>query len=63
MKKQITSKLLLSRETVRNLSERDLRGAVGGYSRDCQQPTVVSNCSPCPTDTCSDGSCGTAWCC
>jgi hypothetical protein len=62
MKKQITRKLELSKETLRNLSERDLKGAVGGISFICP-PTGISNCNPCPTESCSDGSCSTWRCC
>ena len=52
MKKKI-AKLQLSRETVRNLAEGDLKEAVGGISRtrctlydtcDCSIPTTVINC-------------------
>ena len=32
MKKQITSKLQLNKETLRNLSDRDLTGVVGGHT-------------------------------
>lgn len=62
MKKQITRKLELSKETLRNLSERDLKGAVGGISAICP-PTGISDCSPCPTESCSDGSCSSWRCC
>ena len=62
MKKQITDKLQLSKETLRNLSERDLKGAVGGVTQRCP-PTSATDCSPCPTETCSDGSCSTFTCC
>jgi hypothetical protein len=64
MKKQITSKLHLSKETLRNLSERDLQGAVGGVTFRCTnycQPTGPSDCAACPTESClTGGSCQTA---
>lgn len=69
MKKQITSKLHLNKETLRHLSARDLRAAVGGATAICTAnctPTGVSDCEPCPTETClSGGSCptGGANCC
>lgn len=59
MKKQITSKLQLNKETLRNLSDRDLTGVVGGHTATCQ-PTGVSLCEDCPTDSClSNGGCVT----
>jgi hypothetical protein len=68
MKKQITSKLHLSKETLRNLSERDLQGAVGGVVTSLCPPTGPSDCLACPTESCiSGGSCLTpttgAHCC
>lgn len=64
MKKQITSKLHLSKETLRHLSERDLQGAVGGITLRCTnycQPTGPSDCAACPTESClTGGSCQTA---
>jgi natural product precursor len=60
MKKQITSKLTLSKETLRNLSERDLSAVVGGHTATCQE-TGYSYCEECPTDSCiTGGSCTTA---
>lgn len=58
MKKQIVSKLHLSKETLRNLSERDLQGAVGGVTRvDCPE-TGMTQCFQCPTESClTGGSC------
>jgi hypothetical protein len=57
MKKQITSKLQLSKETLRHLSERDLEGALGGFSWTCI-PTGVTDCNVCPTESClTGGSC------
>ena len=35
MKKQFTSKLHLNKETLRNLSDRDLKSAIGGASFNC----------------------------
>ncbi|MFN7962457.1 MAG: class I lanthipeptide [Thermoanaerobaculia bacterium] len=46
MKKQLTQKLTLNKETLRNLSERDLKTAVGGITLRCTT-----------TETCTD-SCG-----
>jgi hypothetical protein len=50
MKKRITQKLELSKETLRNLSERDLQAAVGGASH-YVCPTEDPNCtaSGCPS--------------
>lgn len=67
-KKQLTMKLLLKKETLRNLSERDLRGAVGGGTAYCTsqycEPTDPSVCNACPTLTClSGGSCPTGVMC
>jgi hypothetical protein len=61
MKKQITQKLQLSKETLRHLSERDLKGAIGGATVGCGE-TGLSDCT-CPTVSCSDGSCFTWRCC
>ena len=59
MKKQITSKLHLNKETLRHLSERDLQGAVGGATLRCT-PTGLSDCQICPTESCiTGGSCTT----
>jgi len=53
MKKQITKKLSLSKETLRNLSERELSGVMGGFSGGCQNSdTDWSDCS-CITETCT----------
>jgi hypothetical protein len=60
-RKQITRKLHLNKETLRNLSESDLKNAVGGATFRC--PTGATDCGPCITETCSDGSCGTITCC
>lgn len=52
MKKQITKRLQLSKETLRNLSERDLQGAVGGFvifetrRSDCICITLGDSCPP-----------------
>ncbi|HEV7237615.1 MAG TPA: class I lanthipeptide [Thermoanaerobaculia bacterium] len=60
MKKQITSKLHLNKETLRNLSDRDLKGVVGGVTQHCP-PTGPSDCEDCPSESCiTGGSCGTA---
>jgi hypothetical protein len=61
MKKQITSKLSLNKETLRHLSERDLQAAVGGFATDLCPPTGPSNCDVCPSESClTGGSCLTA---
>jgi len=63
MKKQITKKLSLSKETLRNLSEREMVGVVGGFSRTCcNSCTDWSDCS-CPTDTCTDTCTDLSKCC
>ena len=62
MKREIHRKLTLSKETLRNLSERELSAAVGGATALCQ-PTGLSDCNPCPTESCSSGSCGSWRCC
>jgi hypothetical protein len=60
MKKQITNKLTLNKETLRHLSERDLQGAVGGVTLYACPPTGPSNCETCPTESClTGGSCET----
>lgn len=51
MKKQINQKLALSKATLRNLSERELGGVVGGVTQLCSGGT-----SSCCTDTCGN------WC-
>ena len=61
MKKQITNKLELNKETLRHLSERDLQNAVGGYSPACV-PTTVSDCLPCPSEACTSYRCGSSTC-
>lgn len=48
-KKQITRKLQLSRETLRSLSERDLKAVVGGVS---QFNTCKSDCYCISWDSC-----------
>jgi hypothetical protein len=61
MKKQITSKLHLNKETLRNLSDRDLKGVVGGIVTETCPPTAPSNCEECESESCITGlSCGTA---
>lgn len=52
MKKQFTSKLHLNKETLRNLSDRDLKSAIGGATFNCVD-TGLSICVECPTE----GSC------
>jgi hypothetical protein len=55
MKKQIAKKIALSKDTLRNLSEREMEGIVGGntFTRLCCSGGVSSCC----TDDCT-GSCG-----
>jgi natural product precursor len=57
MKKQI-KRLTLSKETLRNLSERDMQNAVGGatFWAGCSDATCITDC-----DTCSE-SCPTFRC-
>jgi hypothetical protein len=52
MKKQITGKLHLNKETLRNLSDRDLKSAIGGATFHCVE-TGQSYCVQCV----SEGSC------
>ena len=60
MKKQITTKLTLNKETLRNLSERDLSTVVGGFTWTCVE-TGLSICEICPSESCiTGGSCTTA---
>lgn len=64
MKKRIDKKLSLNKETLRNLSERDLGKAVGGITTVCSngcEPTLASDCV-CFTDDCTGGSsCPRTW--
>lgn len=55
MQKRI-SKLRVSRETLRNLSERELRGVAGGIctAAPCGYPTVSRTA---PASTCTDDCC------
>ncbi len=55
MKKQITSKLHLNKETLRHLSDRDLKSAIGGATYNCVE-TGMSYCQTCPTESCISGS-------
>jgi hypothetical protein len=56
MKKQIKKKLSLSKETLRNLSERELAGVVGATgSPCCNSCTDYSVCFRCVTDNCTFG--------
>jgi hypothetical protein len=67
MNKRSGSKISLNRETLRNLSNRDLLGAAAGIgtlidscrycdssSPDCTMATKVSDCH-CPSDPCTVG--------
>lgn len=55
MKRRIERKLNLSKETLRNLSEHDLKGVVGGTHRtvatDCTDYTCITECYNC-TESC-----------
>lgn len=57
-KKQLTMKFRLNKETLRDLSHRELSGVVGGGTAGCY-PTGTSECHECgPTVSClSGGSC------
>lgn len=48
MKKQFTTKLHLNKETLRNLSDRDLKSAIGGATWGCVD-TGYSFCIDCAT--------------
>ena len=64
-KQQITMKLRLNKETLRNLSDRDLKGIDGGVTARCSafcEPTGVSDCFQCGSWL-SDGSCPTGGAC
>lgn len=51
MKKQISRKISLSKETLRNLSEREIEGVVGGtFTRLC----CSGGASSCCTDDCTE---------
>lgn len=56
MKKRLEKKLSLSKETLRNLSERELTGVVGGFSRFC---STISECSDESCITCEGSVCTT----
>lgn len=60
MKIQTRRRLSLSKETLRNLSERELAAAVGGGTTTCcgttSGCTYASECF-CPTDSCGTISC------
>lgn len=58
MRKQIRKRLSLSKETLRNLSERELAGVVGGACtgtccNSCPPETCRSDCQ-CVTDACTE---------
>jgi hypothetical protein len=62
--KKINKRLSLSKETLRNLSERELTGVAGGATTTCSGTTsscTYDSCntcectSPCTTWGCSDG--------
>ena len=62
-RKQLAMKLRINKETLRNLSDRDLMGAVGGATALCTnycEPTGLSDCYECGgpgTTAFSGGSC------
>jgi hypothetical protein len=47
MNKKTSKKLILSAETLRNLSAPDLRQVVGQSALDCTATHVCSTCNPC----------------
>ena len=64
-KKQITMKLRLNKETLRNLSDNDHKLAVGGVTARCSAQnceTGFSDCQQCGSWL-SDGSCPTGGAC
>jgi hypothetical protein len=65
MKKKINMKLRLNKETLRNLTEQDLKAAAGGATAVCTrycEPTAVSDCYECGSYV-SGGSCPTGMAC
>ncbi len=66
MKKQIGRRLSLSKETLRNLSERELAAAVGGATTTCcgttSGCTYASECH-CATDSCTGYTTDCSNCC
>lgn len=67
-KKQITTKLSLRKETLRDLTERDMSAAAGGATALCTnycEPTGATDCYQCgPRTNLSGGSCPSgAFCC
>ncbi len=67
MKKRIGKKLSLSKETLRNLSERELGDVVGGntFTRLCCSGGMSSCCTDDCTTACTEGCsvpCGSAGC-
>lgn len=67
MKKKLTTKLRLSKETLRNLSDRETQEAVGGATAFCTAgcvPTGATECYECgPRTALSGGSCPTGMAC
>lgn len=59
MKKQLRKRLSLSKETLRNLSEREMSGVVGGITQTCCNScsdgcdTQLSDCR-CPSQFCTE---------
>ena len=49
MQKNRKMKLHLNKETLRNLSERDLEGAVGGWTFTCGETQGLTACIDCGT--------------
>lgn len=69
VKKNRISKLRVSRETLRNLSDRDLRGVAGGICTGANCHPTISRTAPlstctddCCTDTCTETCTGTVDC-
>lgn len=67
MKKKLAMKLSINKETLRNLSDRDMKDAVGGATALCTnycQPTGASECYECgPRTALSGGSCPSGMAC
>ena len=66
MKRRLDKKLFLSRETVRNLSERELLQAEGGATTGCSGTSSGSGCTGTGISDChcvtNAGTCTSNWC-
>ena len=54
MKKRITTRLQLNKETLRHLSDADLQGVVGGWTVSCV-PSSMTWCEQCHSQSCISG--------